>query len=76
MQPVETSHDREALISDQPRIVLERRNPDHLVHCGLASRTGQTVTPYEVFEGSSTSDNAVWSAGLQLPWLDRLGCSC
>jgi hypothetical protein len=26
--------------------------------------------PIEVFDGSSTSDNAVWSAGLQLPWLE------
>ena len=59
-----------ALISDQPRLVLQRLDPDHLVHRGLAAWHAILFRLFERFDtqtslatGSraSTSVNASWS---------------
>ena len=60
-----------ALISDQPRLVLQRLDPDHLVHRGLAAWARYTISSFRkvrhandpLRRGSraSTSVNASWS---------------
>jgi hypothetical protein len=56
-----------AFIPDKPRLVLERGNPDHFIHRGLATRTSNGASllrqvGHERIPSNATGDNAVQSS--------------